>query len=191
MRVIGGLFRGRRLRAVEGQAVRPTSDRLRETLFNVLAPRIDDARFLDICAGSGAVGIEALSRGASRATFIDASRRACSVIEANLAALDITNQATIINRDAVAALKRLASEGEQFDIVFFDPPYQSEIYSQVIELLGASTLLDDGACVIVEHRAKTPPASESGELRAYREIKQGESALTFYELSRDSAGGQE
>lgn len=191
MRVIGGLFRGRRLRATPGQAVRPTSDRLRETLFNVLAPRISDARFLDICAGSGAVGIEALSRGASRATFIDASRRACSVIEANITALGVTGHATIINRDAVAALKRLASAGEQYDIIFVDPPYQSEIYSQVIELLGASALLSDDACVIVEHRAKTPPASDAGDLRAYREIKQGESALTFYELSRDAANHEE
>src|SRR5258705_9764698 len=115
MRVIGGIHRGRRLRAVRGLAVRPTSDRLRETLFNILAPRIGGSRFLDICAGSGAVGIEALSRGAAEATFIESSRHACAVIEANLASLGIT-QATIFKHDATDSLKRLERESVQFDI---------------------------------------------------------------------------
>jgi 16S rRNA (guanine966-N2)-methyltransferase len=183
MRVISGLYRGRRLRAVEGLEVRPTSDRLRETLFNVLAPRLGGARFLDICAGSGAVGIEALSRGASHAAFIDRSRRACSVIEANLAALGIARDAAIINRDAASALKRMAGEGERFDVAFFDPPYASEVYRRVLELLGGGAALSDDATVVVEHRAKAPLDPEYGRLRAYRQIKQGESALTFFELS--------
>src|SRR5438046_7649966 len=127
MRVIGGIHRGRRLRAVRGLAVRPTSDRLRETLFNILAPRIGGSRFLDICAGSGAVGIEALSRGATEVTFIERSRQACVAIEANLASLGIT-RSTIIKHDAAASLKKLARESAQFDLVFFDPPYASEIY---------------------------------------------------------------
>src|SRR5438034_1147964 len=122
MRVIGGIHRGRRLGTVGGLAVRPTSDRLRETLFNILTPQIQGSRFLDICAGSGAVGIEALSRGASKVTFIERSRQACAVIEANLASLGITD-ATIIKHDAAASLKKLAREGAEFDVVFFDPPY--------------------------------------------------------------------
>src|SRR5574342_1279621 len=130
MRVIGGIHGGRRLRTVSGLSVRPTSDRLRETLFNVLAPRIAGSRFLDICAGSGAVGIEALSRGASRATFIERSRRSCAVIEANLNSLDIADQASLINRDALTALKRLEREASEFDLAFFDPPYASGIYGQ-------------------------------------------------------------
>jgi 16S rRNA (guanine966-N2)-methyltransferase len=181
MRVIGGTHRGRRLRTVGGLAVRPTSDRLRETLFNILAPRIDGSRFLDICAGSGAVGIEALSRGATEATFIERSGHACAVIEANLAALGITSEATTINRDAAAALKRLEQEAKQFEVVFFDPPYASEIYSQVMRQLGSGNLLSGGALVIVEHRLKTPPEPEYGRLRICREVKQGESALAFYE----------
>jgi 16S rRNA (guanine966-N2)-methyltransferase len=180
VRVIGGKYRGRRLRAPHGQEVRPTSDRLRETLFNIIAPRIEGSRFLDICAGSGAVGIEALSRGARSATFIDSSRRACAVIESNLASIGITSNATIINRDAVAALKRLGADAATFDIIFFDPPYASELYSQVMRGLGAGELLGSEALVIAEHRAKTPPAAEYGELRIYREVKQGESALAFY-----------
>lgn len=181
MRVIGGTHRGRRLRTVGGLAVRPTSDRLRETLFNILAPRLHGSRFLDICAGSGAVGIEALSRGAVAVTFIERSRHACAVIKANLAALGITSEATTINRDAVAALKRLEQESERFDFAFFDPPYASEIYSQVMRQLGAGDLLSAEALVIVEHRAKTPPEPKYGKLRICRELTQGESALAFYE----------
>lgn len=181
MRVIGGTHRGRRLRSVGGLAVRPTSDRLRETLFNILTPKVYGSRFLDICAGSGAVGIEALSRGAAEVTFIERSRHACAVIEANLTALGITREATTINRDAAAALKRLEQESERFDVAFFDPPYASEIYSQVMKQLGSGDLLSAGAVVIVEHRAKTPPEPEYGKLRIFREVKQGESALAFYE----------
>jgi 16S rRNA (guanine966-N2)-methyltransferase len=181
MRVIGGIHRGRRLRTIGGLAVRPTSDRLRETLFNILAERISGSRFLDICAGSGAVGIEALSRGASTVTFIESSRKACAVIEANLASLGIAQEATIITRDAAASLKWLDRESKQLDIAFFDPPYASEIYPHVMKQLGSTNLLAREALVIVEYRTKTPPAPECGKLRIFREVKQGESALAFYE----------
>ncbi|HXG93949.1 MAG TPA: 16S rRNA (guanine(966)-N(2))-methyltransferase RsmD [Blastocatellia bacterium] len=183
MRVIGGIYRGRRLRAPAGLEVRPTSDRLRESLFNILAPRIEGSRFLDICAGTGAVGIEALSRGASSATFIDRSRRSIAAIESNLRALGIEDEATVINRDAAAALKRLADEEQQFDIIFFDPPYASEIYSQVMRQLGTSSIIADDSIVIVEHRAKTPPATDYGKLKIYRVVRQGESALAFYAVA--------
>jgi len=182
VRVIGGLYKGRRLKAPEGEKVRPTSDRLRETLFNILSPRIVQASFLDICAGSGAVGIEALSRGASRASFIELSRRACLIIEANLKSLEAETKATVINRDAASALKRLSDEAKQFDIVFFDPPYASEIYSQVMSELERGAILNQQSIVVVEHRAKTPPQSQYGRLKIYRIVKQGESALAFYDV---------
>jgi 16S rRNA (guanine(966)-N(2))-methyltransferase RsmD len=180
VRVIGGIHRGRRLRTVEGLAVRPTSDRLRETLFNILAPRVTGSRFLDICAGSGAIGIEAISRGARQVTFIDNSRRSCSVIEANIRALGIENDVAVINRDAAAALKQLAKEDKQFDIAFFDPPYASGLYDQVMRLLDEQALLSAGGVLVAEHRAKTPPGDRHGGLRMYREVRQGESALAFY-----------
>jgi 16S rRNA (guanine(966)-N(2))-methyltransferase RsmD len=149
-------------------------------LFNILAPRINGSRFLDICAGSGAVGIEALSRGSADVTFIDRSRVACSTIEANLDALGIKSNATIVNRDATSALRRLEEGSELFDVVFFDPPYTSEIYNQVLKQLGSGILTSPGAVVVVEHRAKTPPEPQYGKLRLFREVKQGESALAFY-----------
>lgn len=185
VRVIGGIHRGRRLRTIEGLNVRPTSDRLRETLFNILTPRIAQSRFLDICAGSGAVGVEALSRGAQEVTFIDNARRACSVIEANLHALGLENESVIINRDAAAALKQLAKSGKQFDIAFFDPPYSSDIYDTVMSLLDELPLLSADAIVVAEHRAKTPPKDRYGRLKAYRVVKQGESALAFYAGAAD------
>jgi 16S rRNA (guanine966-N2)-methyltransferase len=159
--------------------VRPTSDRLRETLFNILAPKITDSRFLDIFAGSGAVGIEALSRGASHTTFIEQSRPACSVIEANLAALGIKD-AAVVNRNALQALKRLQEEGDQFDIIFLDPPYASNVHDAAMKMIGTLDIVAADGIVVVEHRAKKPLESEYGGLQIYRSVKQGESGLAFY-----------
>jgi 16S rRNA (guanine966-N2)-methyltransferase len=185
VRIIGGIYKGRTLRAARGLAVRPTSDRLRETLFNILASRIEGSRFLDICAGSGAVGIEALSRGASEATFIERSRRACAVIETNLSALGIADEATVINSDAALALRRVGKQSIQFDIAFFDPPYASPIHDDVMNLLGSRNLLSSpDAIVVVEHRAKALLKPEYAKLQLFREVKQGESELAFYQLSR-------
>jgi 16S rRNA (guanine(966)-N(2))-methyltransferase RsmD len=183
MRVIGGRYGGRTLRSAEGLAVRPTSDRLRETLFNILAPGIAGKQFLDLCAGSGAVGIEAVSRGASHTTFVERSRRACSVIRRNIEALGIEDMITIVNRDAVGALRRLAAESRVFDLVFVDPPYDAKVRSEMMDSLGLGLVLAQQAIVVVEHRAKTPPQSEFGRIRVYRSLKQGESALTFYEVA--------
>jgi RNA methyltransferase, RsmD family len=182
VRVIGGVYRSRRLRAVAGQDVRPTSDRLRETLFNILGTSVRDSRFVDLCAGSGAVGIEALSRGARQAVFVEQSRRACAVIEANLRALGITDQANIICRDVIAALKQLAYDTAPFDLLFFDPPYASGIYATVLSYLGDSAMLAEDGILAVEHRVKTPPESNYGRLKLFRQLKQGESALAFYKV---------
>lgn len=172
------------MRTTGGLDVRPTSDRLRETLFNILTPVTRDSRFLDLCAGSGAVGIEALSRGARHTTFVEISRRACSVIEDNLRALRITDEAIIINRDVVSALKRMAAEGQRFDVIFFDPPYASDLYEKVMKFTGLSELLDECGIFIVEHRAKAPPQPQYGSLQIYRQVKQGDSSLGFYSTDR-------
>jgi len=182
VRIIGGIYKGRTLRAAKGLETRPTSDRLRETLFNILAPQIEASRFLDICAGSGAVGIEALSRGASAATFIERSRRACAVIEANLSAVGIKDEARIINAEAVSGLRRIGGQRSGFDIVFLDPPYASQVYEDVMSRLGSGNLLSADGIVVVEHRAKSPLKSDYGKLRGVRESIQGDSALAFYQL---------
>jgi 16S rRNA (guanine966-N2)-methyltransferase len=182
LRVIGGTYRGRKLATATGLDIRPTSDRLRESLFNIIASRIEGTAFLDICAGSGAIGIEALSRGAGSVTFVDRSRTACSVIRRNLDALGVTSLAEVINRGAVAALRQLApeNEGKKFDIVFFDPPYESGLYSPVLASLSRSDLIKPESLIITEYRAKRAPEQNYGLLQLVRVVKHGESALGFY-----------
>src|SRR5579875_3293834 len=157
MRVIAGEFRSRRLVAPRGMATRPTSDRLRETLFNVLGPRISGARFADVFAGSGAVGIEALSRGAAFCCFVERAPAAVAAIRENLAALKIGSGVQIEARHAVRALKGLATAEEPFDLVFLDPPYEAAAeYQGVFAVLTehAAHLLAPGAVVVAEHARK-------------------------------------
>lgn len=152
--------------------VRPTSDRLRETLFNVIAPRIEEARFLDLCAGTGAVGIEALSRGARHVTFVDRSRKSCQLIESNVALCRIPeDQYEIYQSTAEDFLRQ--HKTASWDIVFFDPPYQDD-YLPTLELLR-------GGLVIVEHFYKNVLPEAIGALRRTRILKQGDSSLSFYE----------
>lgn len=181
MRVIAGQYKGRNLRTVPGLDVRPTSDRLRETLFNILMMRIQDARFLDICAGSGAIGIEALSRGAQKVTMIEATKQATKIIKDNLTTCKIDHGVEVITEDAITALKYFSKKEAQFDIVYLDPPYKSEIYLPIMELLGNSELIADQGIIIVEHHTKLKFPESFGVLYSYRELKQGETQLTFFE----------
>src|SRR5437588_2600848 len=136
MRIIAGRYRGRKLKSPPSPQTRPTSDRLRETLFNILAPQIDGARFLDLCAGSGAVGIEALSRGAAHVTFVDQSRKMCTLIEASLDALNVDEgEADVVGFEASEFLRRRPKNTRPFDLIFFDPPYQAD-YEGALDYLG-------------------------------------------------------
>jgi 16S rRNA (guanine(966)-N(2))-methyltransferase RsmD len=172
MRIIAGTYKGRNLKSPPSMNVRPTSDRLRETLFNVIAPRIEGAKFLDLCAGSGAVGIEALSRGASHVTFVDRSRRMCKLIEANVELCRTPEeQWDIYCSEANEFLRQ--SKDEQWDIVYFDPPYKED-YLKTLRLLGNNSL------VIAEHHHKTDLPETIGNLKRTRILKQGDSALSFY-----------
>ena len=186
MRIIAGQFRGRKLKGPPSLQTRPTSDRLRETLFNILAPRIDGARFLDLCAGSGAVGIEALSRGAAHVTFVDRSRKMCALIEANLAALAIPeNKFEIVCSETTEFLRRQGKKAELFEIIFYDPPYSTD-YEAVMDYTGGHVglLLADGALMIVEHHRKKELGERFGMLYRARVLKQGDSCLSFYEVTR-------
>jgi 16S rRNA (guanine(966)-N(2))-methyltransferase RsmD len=173
MRVIGGEFRSRCLKSVPGMATRPTPDRLRQALFNVLTPRLAGCTFLDAYAGCGAVGIEALSRGASRVILIEKNLPAIRVIEENLKALGIRDAASLVRGAVLAHLARL-----QADIVFLDPPYDlvSE-YEQVLGLLGRNP----PASVIAQHTVRLKLEEAYGGLRLARMLKQGDNVLSFFE----------
>jgi 16S rRNA (guanine966-N2)-methyltransferase len=172
MRVIGGEFRSRRLKSVPGLNVRPTPDRLRETLFNVLGAEIEDALFLDAYAGSGAVGIEALSRGAKRAIFIEASRHSVRILQENLHSLGIADRATVVHG---RALKRMPDHFA--DIVFLDPPYSLEReYREGLEQLGQAP----PKLVIAQHSSRLELSPQHGELMRSRVLRQGSNALSFY-----------
>ncbi len=174
MRVIGGEFRSRVLKSLPGLDIRPTPDRLRETLFNVLAPRIDGTLFADVYAGTGAVGIEALSRGAARAIFIEQSRPAVNVIHQNLRSLALESRAVVRHGRATVVLPQL---GEPMDIVFIDPPYALEPeYERTLSILSGKP----PGLVIVQHATRFKLAESYGSLSRYRELKQGDSTLSFY-----------
>ena len=188
MRIIAGSYRSRTLAAPPGLATRPTSDRLRETLFNVLAPRIEGAVFLDLYAGSGAVGIEALSRGAARVEFVERAPAALSVLRANLSKLGVTDGFRIHNR-SVGGFLRLLKAGAGFDLVFLDPPYDAaREYAATLGFLGGSAVgfLAPGALVIAESRKKERLEERYGELARTRLLEQGDAGLSFYAQSAGS-----
>ena len=172
MRVIAGEFRSRRLKSIPGDATRPTPDRLRETLFDILAPRIEGAVFLDAYAGTGAVGIEALSRGARHAIFLEKDRVAVETIRENLAALKLERRATVVKGAVLLTLGRSPAE-----IVFLDPPYSQEReYTAALELLGESP----PGLVVAQHSIRFALADSYGALRWTRVVKQGDNALSFF-----------
>jgi 16S rRNA (guanine(966)-N(2))-methyltransferase RsmD len=182
MRIIAGSYRSRTLEAPAGLATRPTSDRLRETLFNVLAPRIERASFLDLYAGSGAVGIEALSRGAATVEFVERAEPALKVLRANLARLGLT-AGFRIHAASVGTVLRRIKPSAAFDLVFLDPPYDAaQEYAATLALLGgaASGLLAPGGLVIAEHRKKERLEERYGDLARMRLLEQGDAALSFY-----------
>jgi len=189
LRIIAGQFRGRKLKSPPSLQTRPTSDRLRETLFNILAPQIDGARFLDLCAGSGAVGIEALSRGAAHVTFVDRSRKMCALIRANLDSLGVTENVTdVVCSQATDFLRRNAKRAnhERWDLLFFDPPYSAD-YTLTLELTGTGAALTQNGLLVIEHYHKKELPEKAGPLRRIRRLKQGDSCLSFYEMSHAAA----
>jgi len=185
MRIIAGTFRSRILKSLKGQALRPTSDWLRETLFNVLGPAVSDSHFLDLYAGTGAVGIEALSRGAVETVFVENHLAAVKLIQENLVLLKVDSGAQVISADASQALAKLSSRARpQFDFVFLDPPYAAEReYELTLDFLAASPLISTDSIVIAEHRKAFALAETFGSLQRYRVLKQGDAALSFYRLN--------
>jgi 16S rRNA (guanine(966)-N(2))-methyltransferase RsmD len=176
MRVIGGELRSRRIKSLPGMEMRPTPDRLRETLFNILAAEIPGTVFLDAYAGTGAVGIEALSRGASRAIFLEKHKGAAALIRENLESLGLATRALVV---AGPSLKELPKH--RANIVFLDPPYPlEEEYAQALESIVSARL------VIAQHSIRFDPGDQHATLSRYRKVKQGDNALSFYRLVEPS-----
>ena len=172
MRVVGGEFRSRRLKTLEGRSVRPTSDRLRETLFDILGEDVAGKVFMDAYAGSGAVGIEALSRGAARVVFVETSRQALGVIRENLRSLGLEGRAEVVARPASKVVGTVDA-----DIVFLDPPYgEEEEYQAALGRVGEKP----PGLVVAEHNRKVELREGYGALRRVRVVRQGDSSLSFY-----------
>ena len=186
MRIIAGTYRSRILQAPKGLDTRPTSDRLRETLFNILSPRIEGAKFADLYAGSGAVGIEALSRGASFVWFAEREPKATMAIRANVAALKLHGGFAIEDRSVGKLLNAMVKNARSADLVFLDPPYDNaDEYRATLDFLANNhaTILATEAIVVAEHSRKLPPNEKHGVLHRYRLLEQGDAALSFYAIA--------
>ncbi len=184
VRVIAGKYRSRTLRSLKGQMLRPTSDRLRETLFNILGAAVSGATFVDLYAGTGAVGIEALSRGARHAIFAEHHAPAVALIRRNLESLGIGAEAEILGMNVGRAIERLEARRVHAQFIFLDPPYAADAeYENALESLGESPLVSPDGRVIVEHLRKRELPERVGELELARVVEQGDAALSFYRLA--------
>lgn len=184
MRVIAGICRGMKLKAPQGTKTRPTADRVKESLFNIISNKkiFDECKVLDICAGSGSLGIESLSRGALSCSFIEQDRIVCEVLKQNLSYTKLENNAELLTMEAYKALKLLSGRGSKFDLVFFDPPYESGIYESTAELLCKLGLLADNSLLIAECSARIHLSERLGTLIKTDRRVYGDTALVFFSM---------
>ncbi len=185
LRVIGGEAKGRKLSVLKGKTIRPTADRVKEALFNILREKIAGAEVLDLFAGVGSLGIESLSRGAKRAVFVDKRAACAGIIRKNLARLDFHNRAEVYQEEVGPAMRRLAQREREFDLVFIDPPYGSDLAEKTLENLTASHLVEEEGIVIVEHYRKRIMPKEVGRLKLVRDERYGDTSLSFYKVVTD------
>lgn len=186
MRIIAGEFRSRPLKSLPGLDLRPTSDRLRETLFNVLASasELQDSIWLDLYAGTGAVGVEALSRGARQVYFVESTKKHARLLRENLSSLGITSGFEVQEREVAQALPLMDSTGIVCDFCFLDPPYQMRgSYERTLGFLAQSRMLQPSSIVVAEHEKRFDPDERFGALVRYRKLEQGDAALSFYRLT--------
>jgi 16S rRNA (guanine966-N2)-methyltransferase len=194
VRVISGQAKGRPLKAVPGNATRPTTDKVKEALFSIIGPYFDGDRVLDLFAGTGGLGIEALSRGAGTAVFVDTNPRSIEVVRHNLEATRLTGQAEIYRSDARKVIRLLESKGLPFDLLFLDPPYVATDCDKLLQELAERGLVADGATSVIEHAAETVYPDEFGGYHRVRHVKYGDIALSVYRYrvaEPSSEGGQD
>jgi 16S rRNA (guanine966-N2)-methyltransferase len=185
MRIIAGIFKGRRLAPVKGRT-RPTAAKVREAVFNILGPAVDGVKVLDLFAGTGALGIEAMSRGAAAAVFVEDHPEALRALRRNLEDLELQGQTRVWSIPVATALKKLAAQGERFDMVFLDPPYVGGEAAAVLNALASLDLFSTGAQVVVEHSRRLTLPEESGHLRRLKLRRYGDTQVAIYLLEGPS-----
>ncbi|MGL5695053.1 MAG: 16S rRNA (guanine(966)-N(2))-methyltransferase RsmD [Peptostreptococcaceae bacterium] len=182
MRVISGKARGLKLDTPKNQDVRPTTDRVKESLFNMINPYIRESNILDLFAGTGSLGIECLSRGAKKCVFIDKSKDSIKIVNSNVKKARVENESTVLNVDFKEAVKRLSAKNEKFDVIFMDPPYYENMFIECLKSIDELNLLVQDGIIVVEHDTKEKFDDSIGNLYKSREKKYGNTTITFYKL---------
>lgn len=187
MRIISGTCRGRKLASPEGRDIRPTSDRIKETIFNILGPRVKKARVLDLFAGTGALGLEALSRGATHAVFVDISAASCRIIQQNIGHCKFFQQSCVIPQDIFIDQLPASVTSSRFDLIFMDPPYHKNHVKTLLERHWISALLSDDGIVVAEHGAKETLPDTLNGLDIFRQKKYSGTTVSFLTRTQDLA----
>ena len=182
LRVISGKARGLKLDTPKNQDVRPTTDRVKESLFNMINSYIMDSNILDLFAGTGSLGIECLSRGAKNCVFVDKSKDSINIVRSNVKKARVENESTILNVDFKDAVKRLSTQNQKFDVIFMDPPYYENMFIECLKSIDKFNLLDEDGIIVVEHDTKDKFPDNMGRLYKSRDKKYGNTTLTFYKM---------
>lgn len=182
LRVISGKVRGLKLNAPKNEDVRPTTDRVKESLFNIINSYIMDSKVLDLFAGTGSLGIECLSRGAKECVFVDISKESISIVKSNIKKARVENESSIINSDFNDAIKKLQVQNKKFDVIFMDPPYYKDMFVKALESIDNAKLLEYEGIIIIEHDTKDTFPERIGSLEKNRSKKYGNTTLTFYKM---------
>jgi 16S rRNA (guanine966-N2)-methyltransferase len=182
LRVISGMAKGHKLKTLKGNSTRPTSDRVKESLFNIISPYIMDNDVLDLFAGTGSLGIEALSRGARFAAFVDKSTACASVIKENLEHTKFLDKSLVITGEVESSLLRLSREGRKFGIIFVDPPYNKEFIGQTLNSILQNNIMKPDGIVVAERDIEDEIPEEMGSLKLVRNQKYGDTILSFYKF---------
>lgn len=182
MRVISGKVRGLKLNTPKNEDVRPTTDRVKESLFNMINPYMMESNILDLFAGTGSLGIECLSRGASKCTFVDVSRESIALVKSNIKKARFENESEVLNLDFKDAISKLKIKNNKFDVIFMDPPYYKDMFIDALEKIDNANILEEDGIIIVEHDTKDKFPEEIGSLEKSRDKKYGNTTLTFYKL---------
>lgn len=182
LRVISGKARGLKLNAPKNDDVRPTTDRVKESLFNIINPYIMDSEILDLFAGTGSLGIECLSRGANKCVFIDNSKESINIVKSNIKKARVENESIVMNLDFKSAIKSLALKNQRFDVIFMDPPYYKNMFNDALSEIDNNNILKEDGIIIVEHDTKDKFPDDIGRLYKSREKKYGNTTITFYKM---------